>query len=310
MPIKHAKVSAKADGGDTTLVQPSDWNAEHVVENYLDLPDISTPAAPPAASLRLFTRSQAGRMLPAFIGPSGLDSNLQPALFRNTIYMWLPGTGTTVAINFGTSWTARNSGTGAAQAHPARASTNALTSMNRATFSTGTTATGTSGIQSTATVAWRGNAAGLGGFFYFSRFGVETFRSDIQVFNGLSARNTAMGGEPSLDNNTIGVCKDAADVNWQVVTRSGTTTTKTDTGVAVAAGTILDLMMFAPPNGSTVTVRLVNAVTGAVIVDDLVISTNLPANTTFLSAHAGIRSTTGTTAALLALNRIYVENDL
>jgi hypothetical protein len=159
-------------------------------------------------------------------------------------------------------------------------------------------------------VAWRGNAAGRGGFFYFSRFGVETFRSDIQILNGLSALNAALAGEPSVQNNSIGVCKDAADVNWQVFTRSGTTTTKTDTGVAVAAGTILDLMMFAPPNASNVTVRLVDAMTGAVLVDDLVISTNLPTNTTFLFAHSQIRSTTGITAALLALNRIYVETDL
>lgn len=30
MSIKHAKVSAKSDGGDSTLVLPSDWNAAHV----------------------------------------------------------------------------------------------------------------------------------------------------------------------------------------------------------------------------------------------------------------------------------------
>lgn len=29
MPIKHSKTSAKADGGDSTLVQPTDWNANH-----------------------------------------------------------------------------------------------------------------------------------------------------------------------------------------------------------------------------------------------------------------------------------------
>ena len=28
--VKHAKVSAKSDGGDATLVRPTDWNAEHV----------------------------------------------------------------------------------------------------------------------------------------------------------------------------------------------------------------------------------------------------------------------------------------
>lgn len=29
--LKHTKTSAKADGGDTSLVQPSDWNAEHTL---------------------------------------------------------------------------------------------------------------------------------------------------------------------------------------------------------------------------------------------------------------------------------------
>lgn len=308
--IKHVFVSGKSDGGDATLVQPSNWNAEHVVDQYLDLPDVATPAAPSAGSLRYFARSQAGRILPAVIGPSGIDVNLQPALFRNSIYMWLPGTGTTVSINWGTSWTARNSGTSAAQATPTKASTNAMTSLNRATFSTGTTATGTSGIQSAASVAWRGNAAGLGGFFYFARFGVETYRADLQLQVGLSSRNAALTADPSLDNNSIALVKDAADTNWFLATRNGTTTTKTATGLAVAAGTILDLLMFAPPNGSNVTVRLVNAVDGTVYMDDVVITSTLPVNTTFLFAHAAVRSTTGTSAALLALNRIYVECDL
>lgn len=29
--LKHAFTSAKADGGDSTLVQPSNWNAEHTL---------------------------------------------------------------------------------------------------------------------------------------------------------------------------------------------------------------------------------------------------------------------------------------
>lgn len=279
---------------------------------YYDVADISNPAAPGAGFLRMFARAQAGRLLPAIIGPSGLDTNLQPALFRNSIFMWSPSTATTVSTNFGTSWTARNSGTGTAQAHPTRASTDALTSLSRATFSTGTTATGTSGIQSTQPVAWLGNAAGLGGFFYFSRFAVETFRADLQFFNGLSARNGNLGGEPSAQNNSIGLCKDSGDTNWHILTRNGSTATKTPLQVplAVAAGTVLDFLMFMPPNGSVATFRLVNAVNGTVYADGQTVNSTLPVNTTFLFAHASIRSTTGVTAALLALNRIYVETDL
>lgn len=30
--VKHSKVSGKSDGADSTLVRPSDWNADHVVQ--------------------------------------------------------------------------------------------------------------------------------------------------------------------------------------------------------------------------------------------------------------------------------------
>lgn len=243
------------------------------------------------------------------VGPAGIDVAMQPALFGNSVYMWLPGTGTTAAINWGTNWTARNAGTGAAQAHPTKAATNDLTSLNRATFTTGTTATGSSGVQSAATVAWRGNAAGRGGFFFFARFAVEVAAADIQLLVGLSALNAALAGEPSAQNNTIALTKDTADTDWHLTTR-GTVTTKTPTGCPVTQGQILDLTLFAPPNGSNVTARLVDAMTGTVYLDNVAITANLPAATTFLFAHAQIRSVTGVTGKLLALNRIYVETDL
>ena len=34
--LKHAFTSPKADGGDTTLVQPSNWNAEHTLTMATD----------------------------------------------------------------------------------------------------------------------------------------------------------------------------------------------------------------------------------------------------------------------------------
>jgi len=277
---------------------------------YYEQSATGIPSSPAAGKMRWFTRNRAGRMLGHIVGPNGVDVALQPAMFGNSIAMWLPGTGTTVAINFGEAWTARNAGTGAAQATPARASTNAMTSLKRATFGTGTTATGSSGIQSTNTVAWRGNAAGLGGWFFHARFGIETSASDIRVLVGLSALNAAITGDPSAVNNTIGICKDSGDTAWQLLERNGTTATKTSTSYNVTAGDILDFTMFAAPNGSDVTCRLVNAVTGTVYVDNVVLNTTLPVNTTFLYAHAQIMSVTGTTAKLLALNRMYIETDL
>lgn len=311
MGIKHAKTSAAPAPGNPALVGGPDWNDDHVVDQFIDFPDLANiPAAPAAGQLRHFARNRAGRALPHIIGPAGIDVALQPGLFGNSVSMWSPSTGTTVSANFGTAWTARNTGTGAAQAHPNRASTNAMTALNRATFGTGTTATGSSGIQSALQVAWRGNRANEGGWFFFARFGVETDAAGMQYMIGLSALNAALAGEPSAQANTVALVKDSADTNWFIATRDGAAVTKTPTGKAVTAGEVLDFLMFAPPNSTQVTVRLVNAVSGVVHVDDQVITANLPVNTTFLYAHAQCRSTAGTTAKLLALNRIYVETDL
>jgi hypothetical protein len=48
MPLRvgHTKVSGVADSGDTTLVQPSDWNAEHTI---IELPTAAEIGAAPSA---------------------------------------------------------------------------------------------------------------------------------------------------------------------------------------------------------------------------------------------------------------------
>lgn len=308
--IKHAFTSGKADGGDATLVQPSNWNAEHVVDQYVDFPDqANIPAAPASGWLRTFARNRAGRALFHIIGPAGVDVALQPAFFGNSIVMWAPSA-TTGQTAFGVTYTARNNGTGAAQSTPTRASTNAMTSLSRAQFGTGTTATGASGTQSALAVAWRGNAANLGGFFFFTRFGIETLAADMRAFVGLSANNATMAADASTWANTIGLTKDSADSTWQLIQRNASTPTKTSTGATVTAGQILDFLLFAPPNGSTITARLVDAVTGTVYVDDLVLNTTLPVSTTFLFIQAHCQSVSGTTAKILSLNRMYLESDL
>lgn len=308
-------VNGAAAGGSSGEVQFNNGGAfagaanVQIENGNIKLMPTTIPAAP-ADGLVIFDRNRAGRHIPSIVGPSGVDVALQPALFGNSIYMWLPGTGTTLGINFGTSFTARNSGTNAAQAHPTKTSANAMTSLNRATFGTGTTATGASGIQSSATVAWRGNADGLGGFFFHSRFGIETLAADMRAFVGLSANNATMAADPSSWANTIGIGKDSADSTWQIISRSGSAVTKTPTGITVTAGQILDFMAFAVPNGSKITVRVTNAVTGNVLFDNTDLTTNLPTNTTFLYMQAHCQSVSGTTAKLLAINRMYCEMDL
>lgn len=268
---------------------------------------------PNSGALRHFTTTIASRYLPHILEKNNSHSALQPAFFGNSIFLWLPGTGTTLAINFGVSFVARNNGTGAVQAHPTKSSTSAISSMTRATFSTGTTATGSSGIQSQASVAWRGNGANLGGFFFYARFGVEVFKSDMRIYLGLSPtkQGTAyMDSDASTWPNSLGICKDSADQNWFfLATNSSGVATKLNTGIKVLAGVILDFYMYAPPNAEFVSFSLINALTKEVLAETT-ITTNLPLNTVFLFLHAHNQSVTGTNASYIALNKMYCETNL
>ena len=83
----------------------------------------------------------------------------------------------------------------------------------------------------------------------------------------------------------------------------------TDLGAAfaIATGGVVTLFIAAPPNGSSVWVRAVNEVTGAVFEQE--IAADLPAATQFLSPRLFLN--TGATAAAVAYDcaGVYVETD-
>lgn len=83
----------------------------------------------------------------------------------------------------------------------------------------------------------------------------------------------------------------------------------TDMGAsfAIATGGVLTLFVAVPPNGSSVWVRLVGEVTGAVFEQE--ITADLPANTQFLSP--GLFINNWATAAAVAYNcsGVYLETD-
>ena len=77
----------------------------------------TTPAPAPVAGLTVYPRTRAGRTLLDVVGPSGVDTPLQPALFGNRIAVWSPGSGTAITA-FGMTPT-----TAATLSHPTPATT-------------------------------------------------------------------------------------------------------------------------------------------------------------------------------------------
>lgn len=269
------------------------------------LPQMTSDPAAPASGVFMYCRPLAGRYLPRFIGPSGLDSAVQPSLSGNSIVMWLPGTGTTVAISFGVSWTVS-----ATQAHPAIADTNIMTALRRATFTTTTTAGNASGPRTTAAIAIRNR-----GFFFAARGGITTYQSAMQIFFGLSAASGIIAGDPSAANNSCGFGKDTAKSVWQYWTRDGSTTDSTDSSESTAAGgaaDVYDFFMFCKPGDSKITFRMTDITGPTVIVDNVEKSTNLPVSSTVLYAHAECRNVTGGagTACAIFLGKMYIECDI
>lgn len=268
-----------------------------------------TDAAPASVSgqLTLYARSRAGRILPQFVGPSGVDSDIQPALFGNRIMMWVPGSGTALG-SFGLTPT-----TAATLSHPTPATTTLAESIYRTRFSTSTTAGNASGVRDNVNTFWRGDSAGRGGFFHHVRFA----SGSISLAGGqkcicLSSQTGILAGEPSALPNVIGMVKDSTDTDWFFARRTGTgTVQKVNLGVAVANNQVFDMTLFSRPNGTGLGVRITqhNFDGTSTVLLDTTYNTDLPAQTTLLSRHFEVRNGSTAAADNLDLIRWYSESD-
>jgi len=313
----NSLVSFSAGTKDVFITAPADRLVQLNNEQVITLPVTSNPSTPATDTLALYARKISGRVLPKWMPPSGVDNPMQPALFGNNVVLYMPNTGTTLGINLGTPWVA-----GGTVSHPTPATTAPaiVNQMKRTRFANVVTTTnqvlGVSSMASGVQQFWRGNAAGLGGWFFFTRFIIELWpAATVRLFAGLSASTTAVVASDTVVNNTIGLWHDTTEAATvlNLVTRNTATTTKTPitlTG-ALAAGQAFDFYMYAKPNDTDVYYRLDDINAGTTLVDTS-IATTLPANTTFLGPQVhmsnGTANITVTTTAIGA-NRIYIQSD-
>jgi hypothetical protein len=276
------------------------------------------PAPAVDGEMYFYPKKVAGRTLPHWMPPSGLDSPVQPAMFGNNFVLYTPNTGTTAGLSIGTPWAV-----GTTISHPTPVSTapamyNQLKRTRSANVATTTNQVlGVSSIVTGAAQFWRGNAAGIGGFFFFSRFSIDLWpAATVRLFVGLQSGTTAVVAADAFP--AISMCglthisTDAATV-LNFTTKDGTTATSNaiTLNAALAAGQVFDFYMYMKPNNTVVYYRLDDVVVGNTLVDTSK-STNPPANTTFMGPSVtmsnGTANVTVTTTAI-GVNRIYVESD-
>ncbi len=276
--------------------------------DHVRLPAITTnPSTPAADGLKLFGRKIANKCLPAFIGPSGLDTSLNPHFGRNKIgHVSGAGNGTTIT-NFGIL---TNSATGTATAHNV-ATTNIYTQMRKLEYLVTVAATNAvAGFRKNALQEWNQK-----GYHFICQWGPATGVSTAtaRAFVGMRGSVSAPTDvNPSTLVDIIGMGWDDADTNIQVMHNDASgTATKIDLGSNFPVPTsdraeVYEIALFAVPNGDVhyevTRLSTGNKATGT-------ISTNKPSQTQLMTV-LGYTSVGGTSSVTgIGFVHYYLETD-
>jgi len=281
----------------------------------IDFPaQAAEPAVPPADHGLMYARSVAGRILPKWMGPSGVDYPLQSHIGFNNVAVWRGGattTATTFAAVIGSM--PYNGASPTAPTIPALASTSLRNQTYRSTISTGGTAGALAYIRASTLRIWRGNAAGLGGFFLAHRFALAGLQTGQRVFAGIqdtAANPTNIDPTTNTTPGRIGLAINASTGNWNFVHNiTGTAPTVIALGASFPVNNtdLMELVLFAKPNDTVIGYRVTNWSTGATTTGT--ISTNIPATTTFMIPTVWITNNATAAAATLDFISTYLETD-
>jgi len=262
------------------------------------------PAPPSAGTLALYAKAIAGRLILKFLGPSGLDSPVQGALWANMLTGWFPGAATAISVLGGTLTA---SGT---VSHPALAATSLRTRSRRALV-TGAASAGTMVFLRPNGVA---SCSRETGFFLVWRGGLASLTSDSRFFVGLvdNPSTAPVNVDPlvSITRDRVGIAFNSSTGNFNVVHSEGAVAlTAIDLGssFAVDVTSMWELIVASAPNANKVSYRVKNLTTGVEVSGD--ITTNLPPMSSFLGMQVWLTNNATASAVAFDLSRMVIETD-
>lgn len=271
----------------------------------LNLDVVATAPSTPTAGVNLFARS-AARTLPAFIGPAGLDSSLQPHIGANKA-AWFQCTGNaTTVVTPGITLTAIGTATTANWAN-----TNLLTNSRRLSYISAATA-GSAGGWREAVAKYSMGSSGWGGFHIMARVGMLTLPAGYRIFIGLHSSTSVIGNvDPSSLTNMCGLGKDTGDTTLQFMYNDASgTAQKINTGITLAVNDVIDFRMFSASGSGKIffSVQVLNG-GGSLVTGDTGVSTDVPASGTGLCIHNWCNN--GATASAIDPHwmNYYIETD-
>jgi hypothetical protein len=282
----------------------------------IDFPvQASEPSAPAADHGLLYARTLAGRVVPKWMSPTGVDYPLQPHTGFNNVALWRGGATTTAATFAATDGSfPYTSASPSAPLIPTLASTSLRNQTYRGTIRTGTTSGALAYIRANTLRIWRGNAAGLGGFFVVMRFSLSgTIQTGQRSFIGISdsvANPTNVDPTTNTTPGKIGLAQNAATGNWSLAHNvTGTAPTLIALGASFPINNtdLYEIALFSAPNGSSIGYRVANWSTNQQTSGSL--TTNIPAATTFMAPVMWITNNAQSAQSELDFISTYVETD-
>ena len=280
-----------------------------IVSGNLQLVSTTDPTAPSAGNLIIYSKDIAGRQLPKWIGPSGVDTPIQPNMMFNQISLIGPGGGTTVGV---IGCTITSVGT---ISNPNIAVTNLKTQTRRFVNTSAATAAALASTRVASLECWRGNVAGQGGFFSVARFGLTTVAVGQRMFIGLDSNATAAPTNIDYLTSTttakIGMyATGSTAVNWNLIYNTAAsipTAVPLGASFPVDTTSLYEMVLFAKPNDTAISYRITNMSTAAVVSGS--ISANLPASTAPLGRVIAACNNTTLAAVAWDCSRFGLETD-
>ncbi len=267
----------------------------------------TTDQATPTSGLDIYAKAIANRVVPKWMGPSGVDTPFQSAIWQNNLTYFNPG----AAAGVWTGTVGANLGT-AAIVLPT--TTNFYTNQRRSRFASVVTTLNQQVGTRTEAMFFRGASTGQGGFFFAARVGTDTWTANDRLFVGFSTSTTALcTSDPTIRTSTIGFAVNSGSTSISFITNDATglaSVSPISNQPALASNQGYAFYIFAKPNDTVVYWQLDDINTGLKLQEGSV-NTDLPANTQMLVAHACMSNASNTlvNAAQIGVNRIYIETD-
>lgn len=266
------------------------------------------PTVGSGSLLRLYADNVGGRIMLKMLGPSGLSTSLQPAIYANGMYIVAPGTGAVMNVLGGPAVTVVGTMT-----HPNLVAGGLRVSTSRAQTLSAATANSIAEVRGTFARIFGGDAPGLGGHTTRIRCAFPSTTALQRGFAGVTSSTAATAATSTVAalTNMVGIGFESADTNLYMYSNDAVgSASRVNLGAnfPISVNSVFDLTMFSAPNSGVIGYR-VDRLDADVAPATGTLTTDIPASTTFLAPHVWINNGGTAAAVQMDLMRIYLETD-